>query len=33
MAGQTIGGLFKNRSRGETALDELKRANFPSAQI
>jgi len=33
MAGQTIGGLFKDRARGEAALEELKRANFPSAQI
>ncbi|MDQ2907903.1 MAG: YsnF/AvaK domain-containing protein [Candidatus Eremiobacteraeota bacterium] len=33
MAGQTIGGLFKDRARGEAALDELQRAKFSSAQI
>ena len=33
MAGQTIGGLFKDASRGETALAELKQARFTSAQI
>ncbi len=33
MAVQTVGGLFKDRARGEAALDELKRAGFGSAQI
>ncbi|MBC5803363.1 MAG: YsnF/AvaK domain-containing protein [Candidatus Eremiobacteraeota bacterium] len=33
MAGQTIGGLFKDRARGEAALEELQRAKFSSAQI
>ena len=33
MAGQTIGGLFSDQARGEAALEELKRANFSSAQI
>ncbi len=33
MTEQTIGGLFKDASRGEAALDELKKARFTSAQI
>ncbi|MDQ2858428.1 MAG: YsnF/AvaK domain-containing protein [Candidatus Eremiobacteraeota bacterium] len=33
MTGQTIGGLFKDATRGETALAELKKAGFTSAQI
>ncbi len=33
MAGQTIGGLFKDQARGEAALTELQRAGFRSAQI
>ncbi len=33
MVGQTIGGLFKDASRGEAALEALKQARFTSAQI
>ena len=33
MAGQTIGGLFKDQARGEKALAELHAAKFASAQI
>ncbi len=33
MAGQTIGGLFKDQARGEKALAELQAAKFSSAQI
>lgn len=33
MAGRTIGGLFTDQARRETALAELQRANFNSAQI
>lgn len=33
MAGQTLGGLFNDATRGETALAELKQARFSSAQI
>lgn len=33
MAGQTIGGLFKDSSRGEAALMDLKAAGFATAQI
>ncbi len=33
MAAQTIGGLFKDPMRGETALADLKKAGFTSAQI
>lgn len=33
MARTTIGGLFTNQARGETALAELQKANFSSAQI
>lgn len=33
MAGQTIGGLFKDPARGEAALAELEQARFSSAQI
>jgi uncharacterized protein (TIGR02271 family) len=33
MAGQTIGGLFKNQARGEKVLAELQAAGFSTAQI
>ncbi len=33
MAGQTIGGFFKDHARGEKVLAELQAANFSSAQI
>lgn len=33
MTAQTIGGLFKDTARGESALEELKTAGFTSAQI
>ncbi len=33
MAGQTIGGLFKDQARGEKALAELQTAGFATAQI
>ena len=33
MAGQTIGGLFKDQARGEKVLAELQAAGFSTAQI
>ncbi len=33
MAGQTIGGLFKDQARGEKVLAELQAAGFSNAQI
>ena len=33
MAGQTLGGLFKDQARGEKALAELHAARFSGAQI